>query len=165
MKNSTVIEVIVVTAIVVISTFLLTITHTYTKPVIEENEQKEFNKKLKKLFPETNHTKELSGKCYEVYDKNQNRLGHAVITESYGYQSEIRLLVGYKDNQTISSVVILNQEETPGVGSKVEEQSFLSQFKGVSKDEFNNIDAISGATISSEAVVEAAKDSFEELEC
>ncbi len=59
---------------------------------------------------------------------------------------------------------VLEVNDTPGLGDKIENDSFLDQFKGISFDNQNaSIDAVSGATISSGSVAKAVRIAFEEL--
>lgn len=111
--------------------------------------------------------------------------GYIFIAEKYGYSSVIETMVGMKLDGTITGVRILSQNETPGLGAKIVEvvsdKTILKALKGVfSKEEepekeilpyfteqfkainvksmdISNIDAITGATISSKAVVESIR--------
>ncbi len=70
-----------------------------------------------------------------------------------------------KDMNKITSLEILEQSETPGLGSKVADASYKDQYnnlvtvptitwvKGVKPSKPNEIQAITGATISSKSVV------------
>ncbi|MEA1979986.1 MAG: FMN-binding protein [candidate division Zixibacteria bacterium] len=78
-----------------------------------------------------------------------------------GYGGNIVIMIGV-DIQTnqIVGMEIIQHSETPGVGSKVEKSSFRKQWKGLIINESmkltsqgGQIDAISGATYSSKAVV------------
>jgi electron transport complex protein RnfG len=82
-----------------------------------------------------------------------------------GYGGEIRLMVGITAANEIKRIKILSQKETPGLGTKITETPFASQFDGrrirgavwaVRKDR-GDFDAVTGATISSRAVLEAVK--------
>ena len=59
----------------------------------------------------------------------------------------------------IKCKVISAQGETSGIGSKVTGEDFLAQFNGKSEG-LEGVDAISGATISSSALIEAVRESF-----
>lgn len=82
-----------------------------------------------------------------------------------GYSGLIRVIVGVKPDGEILSVGIVEQKETPGLGSKVTEDWFLDQFKGKTLDnakwqvkkDGGDFDQISGATISPRAVTNALK--------
>ncbi len=80
-----------------------------------------------------------------------------------GYGGMIRLMVGVTADGTVRSVRILAQQETPGLGSKIAEPAFCGQFtdrpiEGTSwqvRKDGGAFDAVTGATISSRAVLEA----------
>jgi electron transport complex protein RnfG len=82
-----------------------------------------------------------------------------------GYGGEIRMMVGITASNEIQRIKILAQKETPGLGTKITEPPFISQFDGkriqgtvwaVKKDQ-GDFDAVTGATISSRAVLGAIK--------
>ena len=103
---------------------------------------------------------------YAGYDDSGRLVGWAIPAEGAGFQDTIKLIYGYRaDTQRIIGLEVLESRETPGLGSKiVDDPAFLSNFaelavsplltlvKGV-KSEPNEVQAISGATISSTAVV------------
>jgi electron transport complex protein RnfG len=71
------------------------------------------------------------------------------------------MLVGVDPELRVKGMKILNQRETPGLGTNVLKPKFIAQFigKGV-KDAFEpkkDIDAITGATISTRGVCEGVK--------
>ena len=69
-----------------------------------------------------------------------------------------------KDTNTVESVVVLEVNDTPGLGDKIDDPGFLDQFKGITfEDQDASVDAVSGATISSTSVVKAVRIAFEEL--
>lgn len=169
MKDNILVQVGVLTLILVTATFLLTYTNSFTEDIVEKNQQEEFNEKVRQIFPATERTED-AGDYYRVYDSAEELLGYAVVSSKYGYQSDIRLLVGFSSREKIKSVVILEQAETPGLGTKITGNDFINQFNGKTceqtklKSKSGEIDAISGATISSSAVVEAANKAFEKLD-
>lgn len=88
-----------------------------------------------------------------------------------GYNGLIRLMVGLKDNGKIYNIAVLEQKETPGLGSNMVSESFLAQYKDKNPGTWNmtvkkdggETDALTGATISSRAfndAVQRAYDSF-----
>ena len=81
-----------------------------------------------------------------------------------GYGGKIHLMVGLNPDRTVITYQALAGRETRGVGDKLTASAFISRFKGqpaatvaVTKDG-GQIDAITGATITSRAVCEAIKD-------
>lgn len=97
---------------------------------------------------------------YQAKDKSGNILGAAFIASGKSY-SDIETLVGMLNDGTIAAIKVLAQNETPGIGSRVAEPAFTGQFRNL-KD-ISNVQAISGATVSSSAVIEAVKKKAEEI--
>ena len=91
-------------------------------------------------------------------------IGYVVtVTAKDGSQSTITFSVGIKSDGTVNGYSVTSISETPGLGMKVEDEDFYSQFEGKLIDDIftvvkntpaadNEIEAISGATISSKAV-------------
>ena len=75
------------------------------------------------------------------------------------------LMVGFRADQTLVGVQILSHSETPGLGARVSDASYLGQYAGKSGTLTlgENVDAISGATISSRAVLSGVKEAQEIL--
>jgi len=86
-----------------------------------------------------------------------------------GYGGLIYAMVGTDLQGQISGVKILEHQETPGLGAKIEELAFTDQFKGKSldnsvlvngliavKNDGGDLDALTGATISPRGVAQAA---------
>ncbi|MEG0132808.1 MAG: RnfABCDGE type electron transport complex subunit G [Clostridium sp.] len=73
-----------------------------------------------------------------------------------GYGGDIELMVGIKNDGSISGITILKQSETPGLGSKATEPGFTDQFKTMKAEKElaigSDVQPITGATITSKAV-------------
>ena len=85
-------------------------------------------------------------------------------TDPNGYGGDIQVSVGIQNDGTVNGIAILSINETAGLGMKASEPEFYEQYSGkqtdhfyVSKDggEGEQIDAISGATITTRAVTGA----------
>ena len=98
-------------------------------------------------------------------DENSNILGFVVlITNSEGYGGDIQMAVGISTDNKIKGVSFLTINETVGLGMEAKEEDFRNQFVDKDTDEFfytkngakysNQIDAISGATITTSAVTD-----------
>ncbi len=107
-------------------------------------------------------------KIFVGKDEAGNIVGYAFTAKGPGFAGTIEVVVGLKiDKKTMFGLRVLNQKETPGLGTKIMEEKFTGQFKGLSiepKIEYvknkkptkpNEIQAITGATISSRAIVNA----------
>lgn len=81
-------------------------------------------------------------------------IGYCVNVTSVGFGGEIDMIVGLDTDNQVRGVKIISLYETPGLGSKTADDTFLRQFKGISGKIAvgDNIDAVSGATVSSKAV-------------
>ena len=99
-----------------------------------------------------------------------NITGVAIKTYSNkGFGGKLELIVGFTIDGRISSYKVISSHETPGLGSKISGMRFLEQFKGIYpgasdfkvKQDGGNIDAVTAATISSRAVIEAIKKAYE----
>jgi electron transport complex protein RnfG len=109
----------------------------------------------------------LIREAYAAYD-GQEIIGYVFSVVPKGYGGDINVTVGVKADKTISGVQIGDNKETPGLGSKANDESFKGQYigKGIGKEikvvkrapsADDEIEAISGATISSRAVTNAVQ--------
>lgn len=155
-----------------------------TKPIIDENERIAHQESLKNVFadarefPEGVGPEELKTKGYNVSEriakiyealKDGQPVGHVVEVSTRGYGGEIKMLVGIDNSMNITGVVLTSHSETPGLGAKGAEPGFRDQFLGpVPEKEFsvvkvaprsdNEIQAISGATVTSRAITNGVAD-------
>jgi electron transport complex protein RnfG len=115
-----------------------------------------------------------NGDSLEIYPakKGDELLGYAVNTYSpLGFAGNIRLIAGFKPDGTIISITVLEQKETPGLGTKMAEPAFKDQFQGKNPAEFKlkvkkdggPVDAITAATISSRAFCDAVDRAYKTL--
>jgi len=105
---------------------------------------------------------------YVVRDEENNPLQSAFIAERNGFKGPVRFLILLDADHKIKNVTILKQEESAGFGELITRRSFLDQFAGLDKDSpfsvGDDVQIISGATVSSRAVisgVDRALDSFD----
>ncbi len=94
-------------------------------------------------------------------------VGVAIEAFGSGYGGSLGVLSGFNvSNDTLAGVGMTQLKETPGLGMRVKEPAFSSQFAGKKlpvalSAKGGSIDAISGATISSNAVVDAVNSATE----
>jgi len=105
---------------------------------------------------------------YSVFEaKTEGQLaGWVVKTAGQGYADKIEMLIGLDPMiEKITGIFVLDQKETPGLGNKIVTDEWRAQFLAKSTDQplatvkgqasaGNEIDAITGATISSKAVTD-----------
>jgi len=153
--------IISVTAVVFIAVALLYLTDTVVRPKIEWQKEQKILRMLDEIFPNmTEYT--LENDIYMIYADGAE-IGFAFLAIGKGYGGNIDILVGLEDETTIKGVTIISHLETPGLGARVTESSFRDQFAGLNIDDValkgddGQIDAITGATISSRAVIDAVR--------
>lgn len=174
--------VLVLTSVGVISGgFLAGVGH-LTKERIALNKQKEIEKAIIQVVPGTHSNQTLyEEKKLTIYggmDEKGNLIGYAIHATSVGFQDEITLMLGTNPDLTrINSLAIIEQKETPGLGAKItDRESFLKYWESkdcaqpltlrkpaVSSSEElspSEINTITGATISSEAVLNTVNSSL-----
>jgi len=142
-------------------------------PLIQINKEKELKAAIFTVLPAAKDyrtlTKTLKKEVVTVYvglDANGSPVGVAFKADGNGFQGNVGVMVGLGlDYMKLKGIQVLDQVETPGLGNRILEDWFMKQFKGVEvhpKIEYikyrkpekpNQIQAITGATISSNAVV------------
>ncbi|MBZ9686510.1 RnfABCDGE type electron transport complex subunit G [Clostridium estertheticum] len=105
-------------------------------------------------------------------EKNGKIIAYVVPAESKGYGGAIKMLVSVTPEGKIIDFNILDSKETPGLGDNASKDPFKSQFKGKTtgdlevvkdKSKENNIQAMTGATISSKAVTKGIKEAVQQV--
>jgi electron transport complex protein RnfG len=112
-------------------------------------------------------------KAYVGFDDQDARTGVAVEAAEPGFADEVRLMVGFDPaTRTLTGYAVLGQKETPGLGDKIEKDAkFLASFKGkvvpvkgvkTSSTDPRTVETITGATISSRAVIQIINHAVEQ---
>ncbi len=95
--------------------------------------------------------------------------GYLIITTVRGYKSDIRVQSTFAaDGETLAGIRVLSQDETEYLGTRIESVDFTSLFAGRrapmklwgSATPGSPIDAISGSTVSSQAVIDAVNNAY-----
>ena len=105
--------------------------------------------------------KELAKEVNEV--KINGAIGAYIIsTEVKGAQDQMTVATAIDTNSnTVLGIQVLEQGETPGLGDLICEDDFTGRFQGLSVADEVKVDIISGATISSKAVIEAVNNALD----
>lgn len=111
---------------------------------------------------------------YVGYTAEGRRIGFAVVAGEPGFQDMINLIFGYDPTTgQLLGMKVLENKETPGLGDNIEKDStFVSQFEGAepplegvkargAETAADEIDMITGATISSRTVIKIINDALE----
>lgn len=170
---------ITLTLIGSISGLSLFLVSDWAEPLIAANRKAETERAIFVVHPDGKAYEDLSSLMpglFKVLDENKNSKGYSLSYSGNGFQGKIVLMVGLNDDlNKISAIEILEQVETPGLGTKVTETEFTKQFnnlntlpnvgwvKGAPPSKPNEIQTITGATISSKAVVNIINDGLKHL--
>jgi electron transport complex protein RnfG len=142
-------------------------------PLIRANKEKELKESIFVVLPEArDYSKIERGPAegpvvvYVGLDEGRRPVGIAFKADGGGFQGNVGVMVGLDlDYLKLKGIKILDQVETPGLGNRIGEPAFEGQFRGVEikprieyiknrkPEKPNQIQAITGATISSDAVV------------
>lgn len=169
------------------ATSLLVLTWNLTVDRITEEERRARLEALYEIVPRDTHTNDMLEDTLRVTDPSAlgvagpvtvyraRREGdpHAVVMQVVapdGYSGRIRLLVGIRYDGTLAGVRVVDHQETPGLGDKIEvdRTDWIFQFDGRSlgdppetrwtvRKDGGEFDALTGATVTPRAVIGAVK--------
>ncbi|HIJ60753.1 MAG TPA: RnfABCDGE type electron transport complex subunit G, partial [Nitrospirae bacterium] len=157
--------------IYLIGGFILAGVYAKTSPIMYKNALIEKDRALKKMLPEADMIEKLGD--WKIHNKNAEYfiakksgqpIGYIIQSFGKGYSSYINVLIAVDNNFKIIKIEILSHAETPGLGDEIETPEFKGQFVGKSIDQIKlvkvetkeNIQAVTGVTISSRAVTDDA---------
>lgn len=149
--------------ICVVAAGLLAGVNSLTKSRIVAQAEKEEKAGLKEVMPQGARFEavEADAAYYKVFDEKDRFIGAVFKAQAKGYSSTVLTLAGMLKDGTITAIKILSQNETPGLGAKVAESDFTGRFR--EKKNLNDVQAVTGATISSRAVIDSVKSKAEEI--
>ncbi|MCB2196293.1 MAG: 4Fe-4S binding protein [Bacteroidetes bacterium] len=114
---------------------------------------------IKEIYPKAfNYTLTRQG-AYDVYDKNSNKIGSALLSSDYsqqfGYGGRVPLLIGINDSLVITKIILLPNNETRDYIATIYGEKFIGKWRGVRLIDAIDfkVDIVSGATHTSNAVI------------
>jgi electron transport complex protein RnfG len=155
--------------IALVVTVLLALTYSATKPMIEKLQKERADAAREEVLPDANGFTEITldtdaENVEDIYTAD-NGSGTVVTVTDKGFGGNIRVMVGLDAGGRIVGVKVLSHTETPGLGTKAMTEEYLAQYKGAvgvktkkldtDRADATEIDTISGATITSNAVYRA----------
>lgn len=165
MKNDFVMPIVVLVLICVVITGALALTNSVTEPVITANAASRAEAARIEILPEADGF-ELISLPQEIYGvtelyKATNGVGYVISVsgDGYGGVGSLSLMVALSPDGTIISVKTLANGDTKGIGSKVSEPGYESQFAGMDAS-MTGYSAITGATVSSGAYRSAVENAL-----
>lgn len=88
--------------------------------------------------------------------------GYVVTLRTKGYAGDVEIIVGVDADLAVTGVVVGKNSETPGLGANAKNPSFRDQFVGSKNPQLGqDIDAMTGATITSKAVTDGVNIALE----
>jgi len=176
--------------LLIISSFcfglLIAIANAAWSPIIEQNKIDKLNRLMGDLLPkagsfemeaeleiESAKGKKVKSNVYKALSDANTCVGWAFNCKGPGFQDKIELVVAVdKDFERIAGFSVLASNETPGFGDKIKLPYYRNQFEGAPAEKLqlvktgdvekidSEIVAISGATVSSKAVVDIINNSI-----
>ena len=168
----------VLLAICIIIPLALSVTNKVTAKKIAELENENSKKNMQSLVSADDFEKCSDGGIeYYTAIKGGDTAAYIFTESAKGYGGDVSVMTAVKPDGTVAGVAILDVSgETPGLGQNAAKESFYSQYAGLKKGVSllkngakagnNEVDAVTGATITSTAVtraVNAALDDFEKV--
>ena len=157
----------------------LSLVNNWAAPKILINQKAETERAIFLVHLDGKKYEELKNAGFEVYkvfDQSDKSVGYSLVYAGNGFQGKIKMMIGLtEDLNKITSIEILEQSETPGLGTKILEPPYKDQYKGltptpdiklvkgVAPSSPNEVQAITGATISSRAAVTIANEGINKL--
>lgn len=143
-----------------VTALLLAGVNALTAPRIAENNELEKKNAIAAIFPSSDDCQltDISADGVELVYlvlKDGDLLGYAASVSTMGFGGEIELMVGVTAEGTVKGIKVVSHSETPGLGSRVDDEGYLSQYAGLGGNLSigSDVDAITGSTISSKAVL------------
>ena len=166
-NNNTVKSIVVLVTICLVIGAAMAAINMLTAPKIKAAQEQKEAEALSTVLPENSGFEKLENieglpsSVVAVY-RDKDGEGIAMLLSAAGYDSSnpISIAVGFSSDGKIEKCHVIScSGETSGIGTKVKNESFVSQFE--SKSSADGVDTISGATISSSAFLDAVKDAFD----
>lgn len=156
-----------------ISGLVIAVTYYITNPIAIKQAAIEKTTTMKELVTDADSFKAVDGKTeWFAADKGGKTVAYVIPAVTKGYGGAIDMLVAVSTDGKVINYAIVTANETPGLGANASLKPFESKFQGkassdleVTKDPSNtkNIQAMTGATITSKAVTKGVKAAVDEV--
>ena len=166
----------ILTLVSVLSAWALSYTYTITKPIIEVKRYQKKVAAIAQVLPPFNNQPEKEkvkipngqGEPVEFYVGKKDGIptGVAFRSTSVGYGGKISLMIGVTPDGKVYGLQVLDQNETPGLGSKATQEKYTKQFLGKDlgssrwevKKAGGDFDQVTAATVSSRAITRGIRE-------
>ena len=162
--NEIIKPVLVLVSICLVVTALLAYINSVTSPIIAKAEEEKTQQAMTEVLSEADSFEKLEienlpERVTEAYSAT-NGAGYVFMLTTKGYGGDMKLICGMDADGVIEQCKTLSHAETSGLGSKTAEDPYRNQYCGKSAETLGEVDAITGATISSNAYKNAIEDAF-----
>ena len=155
--------VVVLVAICMVAGALLGVVHSVTDPIATANADRKAQETYAQLVPQAasfepvDCTVEGCTAALEARDASGAVIAHVIVAQSKVYGGQVPIAVAFGTDGTVISITTMANDETPGLGTKIANDSYIGQYVGLAAESItaDDIDLISGATISSKAALSA----------
>ncbi|MGN9165285.1 RnfABCDGE type electron transport complex subunit G [Tissierellaceae bacterium HCP3S3_D8] len=166
---------------------ILAFSNEVTAPIIAEIQKQGTLGALMEIFPDAEDVNEIDEalleeikannkfvtEVNEILGSGEEVIGYSLKTVSGGYGGDIATITGIYSDGTLAGIKVVENSETPGLGTRIEGTDFTDSFKGkateseltpvASPSADNEVQLLSGATVSTNGVlagVNGARDAF-----
>ncbi len=139
---------------------MLAVAYSITAPIIAQNELEKKEAALKDIFPELTEYQVLESEnesysaVYTVKSEDEY-VGYTAEVSPKGFGGSVNLIIGIDLDRCVRGIKVISHSETPSVGTKALADSYLSGYSTLGGESLalgTDIDAVSGATITSKAI-------------
>ena len=167
MKNDFVMPILILTLICFVVSGALAATNALTEPIITADAAERAEQAKIAALPDATGfyevvIDELPDSVREIY-ASENDVGYVFTLVTRGYGGDITIICGIDNEGKLLTTNVLSHSETSGIGSKITEPQFTAMFIGADS-ELEGVSAVTGATISTTAYINAIEDAFTALE-
>ena len=152
--------------IALIAAVVLAATNMLTRGPIKEHEMAALKEAFGTVMPadsyeqislDESYTKAGVDNLYKALDADGNLVGYCVKAAQTGYANSVAVTLGVDTNGVVNACVVgdTNFQETETLGGRARKPEFQDQFKGLDAVNGGSFDALSGATVTSKAVLGA----------
>lgn len=154
--------IVVLCAICIVVTGALAATNNVTAPIIEAATRAAEEAARTELLPDAQgfEAVDLTAENVSAIYKTTNNVGVVITSSAKGYGGDVVVMTAFNPDGTIKQIKVTKQAETKGIGSNVVANAdYWTRYEGLASDHElvlnQDVDAYTGATISSRAVLSA----------
>ena len=123
------------TLIGVIAGGSLSLVNNWAAPKIALNQKAETERAIYLVHLDGKRYEEIKNAGFEVYkvfNEADSSVGYSLVYSGNGFQGKIKLMIGLtEDLNKTTSIEVLEQSETPGLGTKILEPPYKDQYNGL----------------------------------